>query len=124
VNPMHARILVVDDHELTRMGIKAALADNPEWEICGEALDGTEAVEMALQLKPDLIVMDIIMPTMSGIEAARQIRRISPQTKILMLSVHDSPSIGTFVKLAGADAFLSKLRSSDYLHETVAQLLS
>lgn len=105
------------------MGIKAALADNPEWEICGEALDGTEAVEMAFQMKPDLIVMDIIMPTMSGIEAARQIRRVSPQTKILMLSVHDSPSIGTFVKLAGADAFLSKVRSSSYLQETVAELL-
>lgn len=124
MDSVHARILVVDDHELTRMGIKAALADNPEWEICGEALDGTEAVEMVLQLKPDLIVMDIIMPNMSGIEAARQIRRIAPQTKILMLSVHDGPSVGTFVKLAGADAFLSKLNSSDYLHETVAQLLS
>lgn len=121
---MQARILVVDDHELIRMGIRAALAHNPEWEICGEALDGTEAVEMAIQLKPDLIVMDIIMPTMSGIEAARQIRKMSPQTKIVILSVHDSPSIGTFVKLAGADAFLSKVRSSDYLHETVAQLLS
>jgi DNA-binding NarL/FixJ family response regulator len=120
---VHARILVVDDHELIRMGIRAALAGNPDWEICGEALDGTEAMEKALQLKPDLVVMDIIMPTMSGIEAARQIRKISPRTKILMLSVHDAPSIGTFVKLAGADAFLSKLRSSEHLHETVAQLL-
>ena len=120
---MRARILVVDDHELTRMGIRAALADTPDWEICGEALDGTEAVEKALQLKPDLVVMDIIMPNMSGIEAARQIRRVSPKVKILMLSVHDSPAVGTFVKLAGADAFLSKLQSSGHLHETVEQLL-
>jgi two-component system nitrate/nitrite response regulator NarL len=105
------------------MGIKAALADNPEWEICGEAHDGTDAVEKALQLKPDLIVMDIIMPTMSGIEAARQIRRVFPQTKILMISVHDAPSIATFVKLAGANAFLSKMHSSEYLHDTVSKLL-
>jgi len=114
----------VDDHKLTRIGIRAALADTPGWEICGEALDGIEAVELTLQLKPDLIVMDILMPTMSGIEAARQIRKISPQTKIVMLSVYDAPSIHSFVKQAGADAFLSKVRSSGYLHETIAKLLS
>jgi len=124
VEPVRARILVVDDHKLTRIGIRAAVADTPGWEICGEALDGIEAVELTLQLKPDLIVMDILMPTMSGIEAARQIRKISPQTKIVMLSVYDAPSIHSFVKQAGADAFLSKVRSSGYLHETIAKLLS
>jgi len=72
---MSARILIVDDHEVLREGLKSLLAKlHPEWTICGEATDGKEAIQVAQELKPDLIILDITMPHMSGLEAAAQMR--------------------------------------------------
>jgi len=68
------RLLIVDDHEVVRRGIRSLLADHNRWEVCGEAVNGKGAIEKALALNPDLVLMDIGMPVMSGIEATRQIR--------------------------------------------------
>src|SRR5260370_19006070 len=84
------RILIADDHEVARRGIRSFLETHPGWEICGEAKDGREAVECANKLKPDLVLLDIGMPSLNGHDAARQIHATSPQTRILILTIHDT----------------------------------
>ena len=83
---MAARILLADDFDIVRRGIRGLLDGPPGWEICGEAVNGREAVEKTLELKPDLVVLDVGMPIMNGIEAARQIRAFATATKILKRS--------------------------------------
>jgi len=86
---MGTRILVVDDHDVVRAGVKSILATRSDWEVCGEATNGKMAVEMARELNPDLIVMDITMPVMSGLEAAREISKLNLNSKVLVLSMHE-----------------------------------
>jgi DNA-binding NarL/FixJ family response regulator len=111
------RILVADDHEVVRRGLCALLQAQSDWEICGEATDGREAVNKAEQLKPDVVVLDIGMPNLSGLEATRQILAAAPQTRVLILTLHDSDQIVTEVLSAGARGFLSK---SDAARELVS----
>jgi DNA-binding NarL/FixJ family response regulator len=84
------RILIVDDHEVVRAGVRSLLEDQPDCEICGEAGNGREGVTLAQQLKPDIIVLDITMPELNGLEAARQILKTVPHVQVLILSVHES----------------------------------
>ena len=102
------RILIADDHEVARRGIRALLESRPGWEVCGEARDGREAVEQAATLKPDLILMDIGMPNLNGLEAARQILISSPKVAILILTMHDSDNVVREVLRAGARGFILK----------------
>src|SRR5437868_13314987 len=83
------RILIADDHELFRRGLRSLLATRPEWEVCDEAVNGRDAVEKARHLKPDVIVMDITMPVMNGLEATRLIRQEVPESEVLIVSQHD-----------------------------------
>jgi len=88
---MAARILIVDDHEIVREGIRTLIdRSRSEWEICGEATNGEEAIEVTKTLKPDIIVLDITMPRMSGLEAARRIAKLGLGCRILMFTMHDS----------------------------------
>jgi two-component system, NarL family, response regulator NreC len=84
------RLVIVDDHEVARRGIRSVLSANPDLEIVGETADGEEAVEKARNLHPDIILLDIGLPGISGIEAARRIREISPETRVVFVSQHDS----------------------------------
>ena len=102
------RILIADDHEVARRGIRAMLESHPGWEVCGEAKDGREAVELASREKPDLILLDIGMPNLNGLEAARQILAVSPDIAILILTMHDSDQVVREVLRAGARGFLLK----------------
>jgi len=102
------RILIADDHEVARRGIRALLESHPGWEVCGEAKDGREAVELASREKPDLILLDIGMPNLNGLEAARQILAVSPDIAILILTMHDSDQVVREVLRAGARGFLLK----------------
>jgi DNA-binding NarL/FixJ family response regulator len=86
---MGIRILVVDDHDVVRAGVKTILATRPDWEVCGEATNGRMAVDLAKELRPDLIVMDITMPVMSGLEAAKEIAKHNLPSKVLVLSMHE-----------------------------------
>jgi DNA-binding NarL/FixJ family response regulator len=102
------RILIADDHEVARRGIRSLLESHPGWEVCAEAKDGRDAVELATSLKPDLVLLDIGMPNLNGLEAARQILATSPNAAILILTMHDSDNVIREVLRAGARGFLLK----------------
>jgi DNA-binding NarL/FixJ family response regulator len=102
------RILIADDHEVVRRGIRSLLESHPGWEICGEAKDGREAVDLSRELKPDLVLLDIGMPNLNGLDAARQIIANRPLTRVLVLTIHDSDQVVRDVLAAGARGFLLK----------------
>ena len=102
------RILIADDHEVARKGIRSLLESHPEWEVCAEASDGREAVECASRLEPDIILLDIGMPNLNGLDAARQILATTPDARILILTVHDSEQVVREVLAVGARGFLLK----------------
>jgi DNA-binding NarL/FixJ family response regulator len=105
---MPVRILVADDHQVVRTGLRALLESKTGWQVCAEAANGREAVEKAGQLKPDVAVLDIGMPLLNGVEATRQIRKLSPQTEILILTMHDSEQLVQEVLGAGAHGYILK----------------
>ncbi len=102
------RILIADDHEVARRGIRALLESHPGWEVCGEARDGRETVDLANRMKPDLILLDIGMPNLNGLEATRQILAASPDAVILILTMHDTDLVVREVLRAGARGFVLK----------------
>jgi DNA-binding NarL/FixJ family response regulator len=102
------RILVADDHEVARKGVRSLLEEHAGWEVCGEAKDGREAVDQATQLKPDILLLDIGMPNLNGLDAARQILASDPEARILILTIHDSEQVVREVLAAGARGFLLK----------------
>jgi len=114
---MSFRILVADDHEIVRRGLCALLRNQPDWEVCGEAGDGREAVEKVLTLKPEVVILDIGMPNLNGLEATRQILKANPHVKVLILTLHDSNQVVQEVLDAGARGFLLK---SDAARDLVA----
>src|SRR6266513_346295 len=105
---MALRIFVADDHEVVRRGICSLLTSHSGWEICGEASDGREAVEKVAHLKPDIVILDIGMPSLNGIEATRQILHNDPRQKIAILSVMESEQVIHEALKAGARAYISK----------------
>jgi len=102
------RILIADDHDLMRRGLKTLIELHPNWQVCDEANTGREAVTKAEQSKPDIVILDISMPELNGIEAARNIRRLSPNTEILILSAHYSDQLIRDILEAGARGYLMK----------------
>src|ERR1700745_4422833 len=113
------RVLVVDDHTVIRRGIQNILRAWPEWEVSGEASSGEEAVELTKVLQPDIVLMDISMPGMGGLEATKLIRKICPQAKILMLTLHDSPEWAETALRAGARGYVLKSDSEAELLRAV-----
>jgi DNA-binding NarL/FixJ family response regulator len=113
---MGIRLLVADDHEIVRKGLRALLEAEPGWEVAAEAVDGRDAVEKAQQLKPDIAILDISMPSLNGLEAARQIVKSVSQTKVLVLTMHDSDPLIQQVLEVGARGYLLK---SDAAHDLV-----
>lgn len=120
---MSYKILLVDDHPLVREGIKRVLEQDSALSVCGEAENGKEAVAKTLTLNPDVVLMDLSMPVMGGIEATGLIRQMSPGTKILIVSLHDSAQVAEQAKKAGASAFLCKSRSAEDLIEAINTML-
>ena len=111
------RILIADDHEVARQGIRVLLESHPGWEVCAEAKDGREAVELATNSKPDIALLDIGMPNLNGLDAARQILAMSPAIRILILTMHDAEQVVREVLAAGARGFVLK---SDAARDLVA----
>jgi PAS domain S-box-containing protein len=117
------RILIADDHEMLRRGVRTMLQKGADWEICGEAINGQDAVDKATALHPDLVILDINMPVLNGLAAVRQILRNSPQTKILVFTVHDSDQTLKEIRAAGAHGYLSKAKGGEDLLRVVKDLL-
>ena len=105
---MAIRILIADDHEVVRRGLRALLETKPGWEVCGEARDGREAVEKTKTLKPDVVILDISMPRLGGLEATRRIIKAAPRTEILILTMHESEEMVGEVLNAGARGYVLK----------------
>lgn len=102
------RVLVVDDHAAVRRGVQSILQASPEWEYCGEAVNGQQAVQLAEELKPEIIIMDVSMPVLNGLEATRIIHDNRPETKILLLTLHSSTELVRSAFRAGARGYVLK----------------
>lgn len=102
------RILLADDHAVIRHGLRHLLEQQRGWTVCGEATNGRQALEMAQQMQPDVAVLDVAMPDLNGLEAARQIRKASPSTEVLIFTMHESEELVREVLAAGAKGYLLK----------------
>ncbi len=117
------RILLADDHEIVRRGLRPFIESEWGWEVCGEAADGKKAVELAAELHPDVVVMDVSMPLLGGVEATRQIKRDSPQTQVLIFTGQESESLVHQLFSAGARAFVLKNEAAAQLIPAIKALL-
>jgi len=116
------RILIADDHEMIRQGLRAVLQTRPDWEVCGEAVNGREAVALAQKLAPDIVVMDLTMPGLGGLEATRQIRKLLPNTEVLILTMHESEQLVHALLTAGAHAYVLKSDAGSVLFTAIDHL--
>ena len=113
------RVLVVDDHAVIRRGVQGILSTYPEWDLCGEADNGQDAIRLAGELAPEVVIMDVSMPGMNGLEATRIIHEVLPDTKVLLLTLHSSSEFVRSAFRAGARGYVLK---SDAENELVRAL--
>jgi DNA-binding NarL/FixJ family response regulator len=119
---MALRILVVDDHAVVRRGVRALLESREGWEVCGEATTGRDAVEQSRQLRPDVVVMDLSLPGLNGLDATRQILKDAPDTEVLVLTMHHSEELARDVLQAGARGYVLKNDADENLLAAVDSL--
>jgi DNA-binding NarL/FixJ family response regulator len=116
------RILIADDHDLVRKGLRRLIEEHAGWTVCAEARSGREAVEQAAQCNPDIVVIDVSMPDLNGLEATRQIRKSCPKTDVLVITHHDSDEMAAEVLNAGARGYVLKSDSDEELAHAVEAL--
>jgi DNA-binding NarL/FixJ family response regulator len=122
---MSVSILVVDDHEVVRDGVRNIINKaRPQWDICGEAVDGHEAIEAAVRLRPDIILMDITMPRLSGLEAARRISELGLSSQILIFTMHESGELAHDARRVGARGYVTKSDAGRHLVRAIEALLA
>ncbi len=121
-----ARVLLVDDHLAARRTARSVIADTGVGvaEVCGEAANGKQAIEKVRKLEPDIVLLDIGMPEMDGVQAAYEIRRIAPYAKIIFFTVNDSPEAVSAAKLLGVEALVSKSSPARVLSSTIRKLIA
>ena len=118
----HLRILIADDQPYIRRALRALLESKKSWEVCGEASDGREAIERTEQLHPDIVVMDLFMPRLNGLEATRSIHQRFPSAQVLLLTLDDFPELARLARDAGAQGYVLKPDSSQFLIPAIASL--
>jgi DNA-binding NarL/FixJ family response regulator len=116
-------MLVADDHEVVRQGLRALIQEQPGWKIAAEAADGRDAVAKATQFQPDVAILDITMPLLNGLDATKQIAEASPRTKVLILTVHESDQLSRKAIEAGARGYMFKTDAAFELVAAVNSLL-
>jgi two-component system, NarL family, response regulator DegU len=119
---LHMRILIADDHEAVRKGVCAILTSRGDIEICAEAVDGQQAIEMAVKMKPDLVILDINMPVLGGFATALEIKRLLPGIPILFFTMHDGAKFVAEAKKAGVQGFVAKEKAGQVLLDAVDAL--
>jgi len=120
---MTKRVLIVDDSLLLRRQVGTLLAADQHLEVCAEAADGIEAVQKAVECTPDLVLIDVVMPRMNGLEATRAIKRLAPTVHVLILALDVSPTVEKESQQAGADAVLAKAKAATQLSKLIHSLL-
>ena len=120
---MSSRILIVDDHDIVRQGIRNILELQNEWEVCGEASNGQEALRLSASLRPDVIIMDISMPVMNGLDATREITRTQPDAKVLIFTMHEPQNLAA-IERSGARGVLTKSRAAHDLTPALETILA
>lgn len=120
---MAVRILLADDHEVVRQGLRTILKARPDWEIVGEAENGQEAIDFVREVRPDVVILDITMPVMSGLEATQAICQLDGGSRVLIFTMHDSKSLIKAVRKAGANGYVLKSRAARDLIKAVDALL-
>jgi len=116
------KILIADDHDLLRSGIRTLLSTDPDFEICGEAMDGQDAIKKAKEANPDIVIMDVSMPNMDGVAATREIKRTLPHVKVLILTQHENQDIFQAALRAGADGYIGKWRVNSELLDALKRI--
>jgi DNA-binding NarL/FixJ family response regulator len=116
------RILIVDDHAVVRRGVRVLLESRADWEVVGEAVTGTEAVQLSERLQPDIVVMDLSLPELNGLDATRQILQVSSRTEVLVLTMHHSEELVRNVLQAGARGYILKSDADQSLISAVESL--
>ena len=116
------RILIADDHAVVRRSIRALLQSHSEWIVCGEASDGRDAVEQARRFRPDVVLLDVSMPKLNGLEAAREIRRAAPDAQLIVLTMHAFDQMAAEVRRAGASSLVLKSEADDSLIRAIESL--
>jgi two-component system response regulator NreC len=116
------RILVADDHEVMRTGVRALIEQEPGWQVCGTATNGQEAVEAAKKLKPDVVILDMTMPELDGLEALREIKRALPKTEVVIFSAYHSEEVIEQLFNAGAKSYIQKSDASRHLVAAIKSL--
>jgi DNA-binding NarL/FixJ family response regulator len=114
----------VDDHEIFRRGLRSLLESHPQWDVCGEATDGLDAVEKTKELQPDVVVLDITMPRLNGLDATELIRKEVPQAKVVILSQHQPALMRQMALTVGASAYVTKSEVSRELLAAIEGLIS
>jgi len=122
MTPAPLRIVIVDDHAVVRRGVRALLESQPGWEVSAEATTGREAVDLVRRLRPHVVVMDLSLPELNGLEATRQIVKESPQTEVLVLTMHHSEQLARDVLQAGARGYVLKSDADQSLIAAVESL--
>jgi DNA-binding NarL/FixJ family response regulator len=122
MTPTSLRIVIVDDHAVVRRGVRALLESKPGWEVSAEATTGREAVELVRRLRPHVVIMDLSLPELNGLDATRQIVKESPQTEILVLTMHHSEQLARDVLQAGARGYVLKSDADQSLIAAVENL--
>jgi DNA-binding NarL/FixJ family response regulator len=120
--PSVKRVMLADDHAVVRRGLRTLIEGVPGWEVCAEAADGNETVKLAAEVKPDVLIMDLSMPGLGGVDATIQIRKILPQIEVLILTMHESDRLAGQALRAGARGYLLKGESEDKLMEALDAL--
>src|SRR5215831_12453004 len=122
---MTARILIIDDHEVLREGVKSLLVKSrSDWEICGEGTNGTQAIELAQRLRPDLVILDVTMPGMSGLEASARMRQLGLTLPVLIFTMHESERMATEARQVGAQGYVMKSQAARDLVHAIETLLA
>jgi two-component system response regulator NreC len=116
------RILVADDHEVVREGMRALIEHEPGWQVCGTATNGQEAVDAAKKLKPEVVILDMTMPELDGLEALRQIKHALPNTEVVMFSAHHSEDVIEQLFEAGAKSYIQKSDAGRHLIAAIKSL--
>lgn len=112
---VNLRIMIADDHQAVRVLLRNIVESIPDWQVCGEASNGSAAIEDAQRLHPDVIVMDLVMPECNGLEATRQVLRTTPETRVILTTLHDFPAFAEQARRVGARGCFHKAESGRHL---------